>query len=124
MGEAQANCCPALMPKKVKTHRPKGQPTRAEQNREYDARRRAEDAIRALYQTPAWKALRKIILARDPYCKRCDAKGLVTPATTVNHIKRSREHPELFFDETNLEGVCAPCHNSEIQKEERAGNAN
>ena len=108
------------MPKKVKTHRPKGQPTRAEQNREYDARRRAEDEIRALYQTQQWRNLRPLILDRDPYCKRCETNGIVTPSTTVNHIKRSREHPELFFDEDNLEGVCAPCHNSEIQREERA----
>lgn len=107
------------MPNKPKTHRPKHQPTRKQQNAAYDARR-AEDAIRKLYWSPRWRrGVRVLILARDPYCKRCEAKGIITPSDTVNHIVKARDDPSRFFDEDNLEGVCAPCHSREIQIEER-----
>lgn len=106
------------MPKKPKTHRPKNAPTRKEQNAFYD-RRRADDWIRRLYYTTRWQALRLMILARDPFCKRCERSGIATPSDTVNHIDRARKTPERFFDEDNLEGVCAPCHSGEIQREER-----
>lgn len=106
------------MPSKPKTHRPKGQQTRKEQNATYDARR-ADDPVRRLYATLRWQALRLIILGRDPYCKRCERGGIITPSDTVNHIEKAKDAPERFFDETNLEGVCAPCHSGEIQREER-----
>lgn len=106
------------MPSKLKTHRPKGQQTRKEKNAEYDTNR-ANDAIRALYRGTRWRALRLVILARDPYCKRCERHGRAVGSDTVNHIEKARDNPDRFYDETNLEGVCAPCHSGEIQAEER-----
>jgi 5-methylcytosine-specific restriction protein A len=110
------------MPKRIPYHRPKGRPTRKEMNREYDRKR--DDEIRALYRTPRWRALRLLILARDPFCIRCLSKSppIRTPSTVANHIKKARDFPELFFEETNLEGDCKPCHDSEIQSEERKAN--
>lgn len=105
------------MPKRLKTHQPPGHKTRKEANREYD-QRRSEDAVRRLYHTSRWRALRAFILNRDPYCSRCDAKGISTPSDTVNHIVKAKDDPDRFYDETNLEGVCTPCHSSDIQREE------
>lgn len=109
------------MPVRPKTHRPKGQPTRKEQNAAYD-RTRADDEVRKLYQTPQWRRLRKVILNRDPYCKRCERHGIDTPSDTVNHIVKAKDDPTRFFDPDNLEGVCTPCHSGEIQSEERRNN--
>lgn len=111
------------MPKRAPTHRPKGQPTRKDANAAYD-RRRATDEVRKLYQTPQWRALRKFILDRDPYCKRCDGRGIVTPSTVANHITKARDDLTRFFDPNNLEGVCKPCHDSDIQSEERRNSVN
>jgi len=110
------------MPKKTKTHRPPGQVTRKEQNAAYDARR-AEDEVRRLYNTPRWRAVRLIVLARDPFCVRCLAQGIATPSDTANHKdKGARKHPERFYDLDVIEGVCTPCHSGEIQAEERRNN--
>ena len=40
-------------------------------------------------------------------------------ASVVNHKKRHKGDPELFFDPDNLESVCKPCHDGAIQSEER-----
>lgn len=110
------------MPKKTKTHRPKNAPTRKEQNAAYDARR-SEDMVRQLYNTSRWRQTRDIVLARDPFCVRCLAKGIATPADTANHKdKGARRHPERFYDVEFIEGVCTPCHSGEIQAEERRNN--
>lgn len=112
------------VPKRIPTHRPKGRETRQEQNARID-RERDRDETRALYRTPRWRRLRPLVLDRDPYCVRCLAKDppIRTPSTTANHIKKAKDYPELFFDINNLEGVCAPCHSSEIQSEERRAGA-
>lgn len=107
------------MPKRTKTFRPKNAPTRKEQNAAYDARR-ADDEVRKLYASKRWRAVRLLVLERDPYCKRCETRGIVTPSDTANHKdKGARRHPERFFDMDEIEGVCAPCHSGEIQAEER-----
>lgn len=114
------------MPSRIPTHRPKGRETRKEQNARID-KARNEHEIRKLYRSGRWGTLRVHILFRDPYCVRCLAKTppIRTPSNTVNHIKKAKDHPELFFDPDNLEGVCAPCHSSDIQREEaNGGNAN
>lgn len=108
------------MPKRIPTHRPKGRQSRKEKNAEYD-KARNEDETRKKYQTNQWRTLRIHVLHRDPYCVRHMAQTppMRVPSTTVNHIKKARDFPELFFDINNLEGVCAPCHSSDIQAEER-----
>lgn len=117
---ARPPSAPVFVPKRIPTHRPKGMPTRREQNAAYD-KARNEDEIRRQYNSNRWRTLRVHILDRDPFCVRClrAEPPLRTPSTTVNHIKKARDFPEMFFDDNNLEGVCAPCHSSDIQAEER-----
>ena len=107
------------MPKKPKYHRPKGFKGGEQTKRDYD-RKRAGVESRKWYSSKRWKQLRAIVLASEPYCARCERRGIVTPSDTVNHKRPHRGSYELFWQRSNLEGVCASCHSSEIQGEEAA----
>lgn len=96
---------------------------RRERNREYDARRRQQKPWRALYNTQRWKALRLGQLMREPLCKRCKERGVITAATVAHHIRAHKGDAELFFDPNNLASSCADCHDIDEQRIERGGKA-
>lgn len=98
--------------------RPRNQPTRVVLEREYEARRRQAHPWRALYKTPQWQAIRVAVFADEPLCRRCHASGLVVPATVVNHVERHHGDPVKFFAGP-FEPLCKPCHDGEVQREER-----
>jgi 5-methylcytosine-specific restriction endonuclease McrA len=82
--------------------------------------RRADDPIRKLYKTKTWRATRLVVLFRDPVCKLCDQ----APSTICDHVISARKYladhgVELhyFFDESNLQGVCQPCHDGKTAVE-------
>lgn len=53
---------------------------------------------------PAWEALRKEVLRRDPLCTYCK----VNQSTQADHvIPRSKGGPDTL---PNLRGACAPCN--------------
>lgn len=66
-----------------------------------------------------WRKARVLFLLRHPLCVYCQAKGVTTPATVVDHITPHRGDMELFWDEHNWQSLCAHCHNSDKQREER-----
>lgn len=81
---------------------------------------------RAWYKTARWQKLRAAVLMRDAYT--CQRTGQVLggrhPAPdspVVNHRIPHRGDPALFWDIGNLETVAKAVHDSEIQREERAG---
>lgn len=60
-----------------------------------------------------WRKKRAAILRRDQYrCVECRKYGRITEATIVHHIKPYEEYPELAFKDSNLESLCASCHNN------------
>ena len=65
----------------------------------------------------AWRA--KVLKRAGYLCERCkrygrvDKDGLPVRATIAHHKKHLDEHPELAFDVTNGEALCAKCHNVE-----------
>lgn len=63
--------------------------------------------------TSAWEKARAAFLARHSYC-RCGAL-----ATVVDHIKPHRGDRELFWDKSNWQPLCTPCHSGAKQREER-----
>ena len=65
-----------------------------------------------------WQQLRKMILARDPLCVLCLPHRL-TLSVQVDHIKTIRERPDLRLDESNLRGLCAPCHSRRTARDQR-----
>jgi 5-methylcytosine-specific restriction enzyme A len=66
----------------------------------------------------AWQKLRAFILARDPLCDVCDEAGRVTPATMVDHIVP--KHLGGTDDDSNLRGICKPCHDTKSALEGQA----
>lgn len=61
----------------------------------------------------AWRKARVKYLDLHPFC-RCGAK-----ATLVDHIKAHKGDNALFWDRTNWQPMCAPCHNRHKQRQER-----
>lgn len=93
---------------------------REERRREYDQARRSAKPWRKWYNLPAWRARRAEQLAREPLCARHLARGEVVAATVANHVRPHRGDWELFINGP-LESVCKPCHDGEVQSEERRG---
>ncbi|WP_279483421.1 HNH endonuclease [Aureimonas sp. SK2] len=102
--------------------RPRSQPARIDMRREYDAKRRRTKPWRALYKTPEWQAIRVSVLTDEPLCRRCSGRGLVTAATVVNHVERHHGDPVKFFGGP-FEPLCKPCHDGEVQAQEREEDA-
>ena len=73
------------------------------------------------YSTWRWHRIRRAQLGREPCCRYCKAKGIVTVATLVDHIIPVRKDKSLAFEPTNLQSMCTPCHSSTKQKEEAIG---
>jgi len=59
--------------------------------------------------------IRKRIIARDPICKHCEAKGKTTLTEVIDHIKPLAEGGSN--DDSNLMGLCHPCHDAKTQAE-------
>ena len=73
-----------------------------------------EKATRANeYNTSAWRKLRKQHLKRHPHCVKCGS----TEKLQVHHTVPPRGNESLFYDEYNLETVCATCHRVLTAKE-------
>lgn len=53
-----------------------------------------------------WQRLRAVVLSQEPLCRHCNERGIVTPATDVDHVSGdpSDNRPE------NLAGLCHACH--------------
>ncbi|ORE90434.1 HNH endonuclease [Stappia sp. 22II-S9-Z10] len=63
-----------------------------------------------------WSKARAAFLAEHPRCARCGAE-----ATVVDHIIPHRGDDRLFWSRSNWQPLCAHCHNSAKQSEERQG---
>jgi 5-methylcytosine-specific restriction protein A len=58
----------------------------------------------------AWIDFRSCYLAEHPLCVDCEELGIVTPAREVHHKAKLRDRPDLKYEESNLAGLCTPCH--------------
>jgi len=66
-----------------------------------------------------WQKARAAYLAEHPLCVECERKGIVKPATTVDHKIPHRGNQQLFWDVTNWQPLCAVCHGIKSEKEGR-----
>jgi len=71
-----------------------------------------------LYKSKLWLKLREAHLAQQPLCVMCQAKGDITPAEVVDHIKRHHGCWQRFSDPNNLQSLCKRHHDSDKQHEE------
>ena len=74
-----------------------------------------------LYDKQRWKRRRAAFLGANPLCKFCEATSRVTMATIVDHIRPHKGVETLFFDETNWQSLCKPCHDGAKAELENTG---
>jgi len=75
------------------------------------------------YNNQRWRNLRKRFLDANPLCVKCKEMGFVTVATTVDHKKPHKGNEKMFWDESNLQGLCSHCHSAVKKAEEGGGRA-
>lgn len=86
-----------------------------------DAERRAVTPWRKWYGTAKWQRLRMQILERDLFtCRMCQRVVPDSAQLVADHRTPHRGSAALFWDPENLWCLCARCHNSAKQAEERA----
>lgn len=83
--------------------RAKGKPKVKRDNRRGSANARG--------YTYRWQQAARAYLARFPLCAECGRQGKTTVAEVVDHVRPHRGDARLFWDSTNWQGLCAPCHN-------------
>ena len=86
--------------------------------RSYERERRQAKPWRAWYASKRWKDRAAAQLDREPLCAMHRAKGKAVAATVADHVVPHRGDAELFW-KGELQSLCAPCHSSAKQREER-----
>ncbi len=76
-----------------------------------------DPAVKKLYNSQQWKAMRAAQLAKDPWCAECSKKDALVMATEVDHIQSHQGNAQLFFDANNLQSLCKPHHSSKTAEE-------
>ena len=71
----------------------------------------------------AWQQARAGHLRSHPLCRMCEASGLYRAATVVDHIQAHRGDQSVFWDRSNWQSLCATCHSSTKQRDEKRGAA-
>jgi 5-methylcytosine-specific restriction protein A len=69
-----------------------------------------------------WQVASKLFLKAHPLCAICQRKTppRVTAATLVDHIKPHKGDPVLFWDQSNWQPACKPCHDEKTATEDGA----
>ncbi|AIQ63306.1 HNH endonuclease [Paenibacillus stellifer] len=110
------------MPSKPK--RPCGQPGCPEltdkgycdKHRKERDRRRGTAASRGYGHK--WKVARDQYLKEHPLCVECLKVGKVEAARAVDHIIAHKGDPVLFWNRSNWQSLCIPCHSLKtVQKD-------
>lgn len=65
-----------------------------------------------------WQKAREGFLRSHPLCVMCQAQGVVTAATVVDHKTPHRGDQALFWDRANWQSLCATHHSRDKQREE------
>ena len=97
------------MVSRVPQYRPSWMPSPAERDRQYRSSP-SRKADKAFYESPAWRAVRLIVLQSQPLCIDCRRRGLTVPAKHVHHVIDRKARPDLALVVENLEALCVSCH--------------
>jgi len=66
-----------------------------------------------------WRTARLLYLAYHPVCVLCQEQGRATAAVVVDHIVPHHGDMSLFWDESNWQSLCIPCHTRKTGAEAR-----
>ena len=83
-----------------------------------------------VYKTKEWLRLKQEVLEEFHFeCANCKAKGIITRAQTVHHVKHVKEYPQFIYSkyytdiygkqQRNLIPLCNRCHNEEHDRFKR-----
>ena len=85
-------------------------------------RRKAVDRNRGTRQARGydkrWYKLRAQHLDAHPFCEDCEAEGVLTPATVVDHKVPHRMDEALLYDPGNLSSKCKHHHDQKTARED------
>ena len=90
----------------------------ADKSRRYDQLRGSSTERGYGYK---WQQARKTFLKQHPLCVLCKRRGLVVAASVVDHIKPHKGDIDLFWDVSNWQALCQPCHDSHKKRQELGG---
>lgn len=65
-----------------------------------------------------WRKARAAFLKKHPVCTICKDEGRLTASTTVDHKIPHRGDRTLFWDKTNWQALCKPCHDEKTARED------
>lgn len=85
------------------------------ESRQYD---RLRGSAHERGYTSVWRKARITYLSHRPLCKLCEDQDVITPATVVDHIVPHKGDQDLFWDTTNWQPLCEPCHNAKTASED------
>ena len=68
-----------------------------------------------LYKTAAWRRLRTQVLLEQPFCAEAGCDRL---ADEVHHLVKRLEDVSLFFERTNVLGLCRSHHAARTRRGE------
>ena len=78
------------------------------------------DEIRQLRSTRAYRRARQAFLTKRPLCVMCKDEGLIVVAEELDHKKPCHGNVDLFWDQTNWQGLCRKCHEKKTAAENRS----
>lgn len=64
----------------------------------------------SLYNSKQWRMLSQEVREQEPFCRECAKLGRTTLATVTDHIIAVSKGGS-FWDRSNLQPLCTPCHN-------------
>lgn len=67
-------------------------------------------------KSAAWQRLRASVLADEPLCRECSKRGLIVPATDVDHDDGDPSNNDM----DNLVGLCHSCHSRKTARDHGA----
>lgn len=67
-----------------------------------------------------WQKARLGFLKKHPICCHCEAEGITTPATVVDHIVPHQGDKALFWDRSNWQPLCKRHHDIKTATEDSA----
>lgn len=85
-----------------------------------DSWRSTKTGATARGYTYRWERERLRFLEEHPLCGYCERDGRVTAATVLDHIEPHRGDMVLFWQRSNWQPLCKPCHDGEKKRQEAA----
>ncbi|WP_410169954.1 HNH endonuclease [Aeromonas caviae] len=72
-----------------------------------------------IYNSQRWRNLRNAHIIKEPLCAHCLRYEIITPAAVVDHVIEISDDPSRAFDPTNLQSLCASCHQVKTLEEKK-----